>query len=183
MFNKMQFSKIGLFSNLPHLVILAFVVGAAAVLGWVGWLTWIDVTNWGKDIGSIFFGARTGEPISLGIGMTVFNYFLMGIGLLSSGIALFVITRIKAKKAQPGMPTGFAQVKQKQEVKMPAAPKTNGKENNGAAREDVFFSGCLHHFGYLSNRPKDCPIPQECILCQRLGDCMVATIYVEKASE
>jgi hypothetical protein len=54
------------------------------------------------------------------------------------------------------------------------------KEENAAAREERFFSGCLHHFGYLSSRPKDSPIPQECIICQRLGDCMVATVYVKK---
>ena len=183
MFNKIQFSKVGLVSNLPHLVILALVVGAAAVLGWVGWLTWIDITNWGKDFSSIFFGSRTGEPISLGIGMTVFNYFLIGILLLSSGIALFVIPRIKARRAQQPMQARLPKVNNQQKMKMPTAVKRNGKENNGAAREEVFFSGCLHHFGYLSNRPKDSPIPQECILCQRLGDCMVATIYVKKASE
>jgi len=57
------------------------------------------------------------------------------------------------------------------------------REESAAAREERFFSGCLHHFGYLSSRPKDSPIPQECIICQRLGDCMVATFYVNKISE
>ena len=42
--------------------------------------------------------------------------------------------------------------------------------------EEKFFSGCLHHFGYLANRPKNAPIPEECIICQRLADCMVATV-------
>jgi hypothetical protein len=59
--------------------------------------------------------------------------------------------------------------------------KANG--TNGIPNEERFFSGCIHHFGYLSSRPKDYPIPQECIICQRLGDCMVATVYVKKVNE
>jgi len=34
-------------------------------------------------------------------------------------------------------------------------------------------SGCPHHFGYLANRPKDVPIPQECLTCPKIVDCML----------
>ena len=34
-------------------------------------------------------------------------------------------------------------------------------------------SGCPHRFGYLANRPKDAPIPQECLTCQKIVDCML----------
>ena len=35
------------------------------------------------------------------------------------------------------------------------------------------LSGCSYNFGYLANRPRDAPIPQECLTCQRIVDCML----------
>lgn len=32
---------------------------------------------------------------------------------------------------------------------------------------------CPQDFGYLADRPKDTPIPQECLLCPRMVDCML----------
>jgi len=32
--------------------------------------------------------------------------------------------------------------------------------------------GCAHHFGYLKARPKDSPIPDECLLCTEVMKCM-----------
>jgi hypothetical protein len=34
-------------------------------------------------------------------------------------------------------------------------------------------SGCSHHFGYLASRPRDSPIPQECLTCPKIVDCML----------
>lgn len=34
-------------------------------------------------------------------------------------------------------------------------------------------SGCPHDFGYLAKRPKDAPIPQQCLVCSRIMDCML----------
>jgi hypothetical protein len=31
---------------------------------------------------------------------------------------------------------------------------------------------CLHHFGYLANRDKETPIPQECISCPKVLKCI-----------
>lgn len=31
---------------------------------------------------------------------------------------------------------------------------------------------CLHHFGYLANREKNTPIPQECINCPKALKCI-----------
>jgi len=42
-------------------------------------------------------------------------------------------------------------------------PETEGEE----------LSGCSYNFGYLANRPRDAPIPQECLTCQRIVDCML----------
>jgi hypothetical protein len=180
---KLQLPKLGLSLLRPHIVFLSLVGSAALVLAWVGWLTWIDITVWNKDIGTIFFGSRTGEAISLGIGMTVIYYFSIGMLLLATGVVLFLRKRILAAKPQEAMlmkPQKTRRNQQNSNVNGKSEVKSSMKEENAAAREERFFSGCLHHFGYLSSRPKDSPIPQECIICQRLGDCMVATVYVKK---
>jgi len=31
---------------------------------------------------------------------------------------------------------------------------------------------CQHHFGYLKNRPKNTPIPDECLTCDRMIECL-----------
>jgi hypothetical protein len=79
-----------LLSNLASLFLTAL---GSILLAWVGWLTWFDITMWGKDIALIFFGSRTGEAISLGIGMKVLYYFLIGLALLLSGLLTFLRRR------------------------------------------------------------------------------------------
>jgi hypothetical protein len=166
-----------------NIVVLSLVAAAALILVWVGWITWYDMSVWGKDIGTIFFSSRAGEGISLGIGMAVIHYFLIGLSLLAAGVVLFLRKRMLAVEPQQTIMMKAQKVNvkhQKSKVKVNSEDNTSMKEENAAAREERFFSGCLHHFGYLSSRPKDSPIPQECIICQRLGDCMVATVYVKK---
>ena len=31
---------------------------------------------------------------------------------------------------------------------------------------------CAHHLGYLKRRPKNTPIPEECLTCAKMIDCM-----------
>jgi len=33
--------------------------------------------------------------------------------------------------------------------------------------------GCPHYFGYLTHRPKDASIPQECLTCPKIVECML----------
>lgn len=42
-------------------------------------------------------------------------------------------------------------------------------ENKGSESSE-----CPETFGYLANRPKDAPIPQECLSCQKMVDCMLS---------
>lgn len=60
-----------------------------------------------------------------------------------------------------------------------------GKGENGAEPKKQFSHECPYHFGHLASRPKGSPIPQECLICQRLGDCMAASgsLRVIKAGE
>ena len=32
--------------------------------------------------------------------------------------------------------------------------------------------GCGHHLGFLKNRPKNTPIPEECLTCSKMIECM-----------
>ena len=34
------------------------------------------------------------------------------------------------------------------------------------------LASCAHHLGYLKNRPKNTPIPEECLTCSKMIDCM-----------
>lgn len=175
-------------NSISKMLILILFVSGASFLAWVGWLIWNDISVWNKDIGTIFFGSRTEEAIGLGIGMIVVHYFLIGVSLLAAGIMLFVRNHFITAKLQTEIPKEVPikhkKVKDTQKIaNVKQSVKITTKEENAAAQEERFFSGCLHHFGYLSARPKDSPIPHECILCQRLGDCMVATVYVKKTND
>ncbi len=77
-------------SNLASLVCTAL---GSIFLAFVGWLTWYDMTVWGKDIALIFFGSRTGEAISLGIGMRVIHYLMISLAFLLSGLFTFLRRR------------------------------------------------------------------------------------------
>ena len=185
-------SKLRLTRLMPHIIEVSLIGGGLILLAWGSSLVWIDISYWAKDIDIIFFGSRTGEPISLGIGMTVFNYFLISMALIGTGGVLFLRNHMLAAKPVVTKPIRAPQVKtpvrttlQQTPINTPESSEVKPplKEDSAAAQEERFFSGCLHHFGYLSSRPKDSPIPQECILCQRLGDCMVATVYVNKLAD
>jgi hypothetical protein len=61
---------------------------------------------------------------------------------------------------------------QKEKSGKEAAPVPPSKEEKGPAEEGS-PKGCGHHFGYLAHRPKDASIPQECLTCQKIVDCML----------
>jgi len=180
---KLQFSRFGFSRLLPQIIVLSLVASAALILAWVGWLTWTDMTQWNKGIGDIFFGSRATEAISMGIGMAVIHYFLIGVSLLAAGLVLSLRNHIGITTSQllRLMKLQKANVNRSENVN--SAFEYPVKEENLAAPEESLFSGCLHHFGYLSSRPEGSPIPQECLICQRLGDCMVASVYMENLSD
>ena len=180
---KFHFSKLGFYRLFPNIIVLSLVASAALILAWVSWLTWADMTEWGKDLGSIFFGSRASEPLSLGIGLTVMHYFLIGLSLLATGLVLLSRNRILAMKPQLATLMGSQKVNVNQRLNANSAVKSAVKEENVTTGKESHFLGCPYYFGYLSSRPEGSAIPQECMLCQRLGDCMVATVYVKKISK
>jgi len=80
-------------SRLSKVAGLFLIAYGSAILAWIGWLTWYEITTVGKDFILIFFGSRTNDPIGLGIGMRVIYYFLIGLALLFSGLITFVRRR------------------------------------------------------------------------------------------
>jgi len=212
--DKLLRPKLHLSFLLPNLVSLLLAGSGSIILVWVGWLTWYDLTVWGKawnkDIALIFFGSRTGEAISLGVGMRVIYYFLISLALIISGMFTFLRNRQKASKLHPSSPLPTQRIRETEETKSREEPtikppiketeekkdkvslvvkplinetdEKKGREDPtikpiiSLVKEEIYFSGCLHHFGYLASRPKGAPIPEECIICQKLGDCMVATV-------
>ena len=76
--------------SFSHLIGILLTVFGSITLVWLGHLIWYDITVWGKDISLILFGSRAGESISLGIGMIVLNYFLIGWALLLLGLVILL---------------------------------------------------------------------------------------------
>ena len=93
-------SKFDFLRSMPNLIMFSLFVVGALVLVWVGSLTINDITVWNKDLGTIFFGSRTGEPISLGIGMTLINYVFVGVAFFFAGAALFVRNSMQTNSEQ-----------------------------------------------------------------------------------
>jgi hypothetical protein len=178
-------SRFDFLSSIPNFIILCLISIGAIILVWVGFITWNDIAVWNKDIGTIFFGSRTGEAVSLGIGMIMFNYLLIGGSLLTAGILFFLRNRMSVLDPQQRIQMKGKKNRAKSSIKNKnnygkSSVNDHSKEFNDVPSEETFFSGCQHHFGYLASRPKDSAIPPECIICQRLGDCMVATVYIKK---
>ena len=184
--SKSLLSRFSFLKNVPNLIALSLVISSMIIIIMVSYVIWNDISFWNKEIVNILFGSRTGESISLGIGMTIINYILVGVSLLIAGTVLFIRNRILSTKPEQIIEKQVVKV-QEPETTVPVAEKVSSKfespvkVENALAQEERIFSGCLHHFGYLSSRPRDSPIPPECIICQRLGDCMVATVYIKKA--
>jgi len=64
------------------------------ILAGIGWLTWYDMTVWNKNILLILFGSRTGEALSLGIGMRVIHYFIIALAFFIPYIFILLKKRL-----------------------------------------------------------------------------------------
>lgn len=114
------------------------------ILAWICCFTIQEMTIGGKDIALIFFGPRTGEAISLGIGMKVIYYFLTGLALFITGLLTFLQRRSKAIKPHPSA--------------------ANPEKKKGPSK-------CPYNFGYLKTLDKNTRIPDECLSCSRMPEC------------
>lgn len=53
------------------------------------------------------------------------------------------------------------------------APAKPSKEKGKGPEGEETPKGCPHYFGYLAHRPKDASIPQECLTCPKIVECML----------
>jgi hypothetical protein len=58
-------------------------------------------------------------------------------------------------------------------VKIPEANIPKGKE---ASKAPPKTQGCTHHFGYLSERKSKEKIPEECMMCENIVQCMLKNV-------
>jgi DNA-directed RNA polymerase subunit RPC12/RpoP len=115
------------------------------ILAWICCFTIYETTMLGKDVILIFFGSRIGEAVSLGIGIKIIHYFVIGAALFLSGSFTFLPRRSKAFKPHPT-------VNQQQKEK-------------GSSK-------CPYTFGYLKHLVlNNTPIPNECLRCPRVLEC------------
>ena len=91
-------SELILFIKPLNVIIISLIVFGSIALLQVVNILWVDITVWGKDFNAVFFGSRSGENISLGIGLQIIHYYLIGITLIFSAIILFFLRRWNSKK-------------------------------------------------------------------------------------
>ena len=89
--------ELKIYFTLFNVVTISLLVVGSMALFQVGSVMWNDVTVWGKDFSLIFFGSRAGESISLGIGLQIIHYYLIGTLLLFSAIVLLFQKRWNKK--------------------------------------------------------------------------------------
>jgi hypothetical protein len=77
----------------PNLFVLIPAVIGSILLAFIGWLIWYDLMLWGKDLTLILFGSRTGEAISLGIGMRLIHYIILASAFFIATIITFLRKR------------------------------------------------------------------------------------------
>lgn len=68
------------------------------LFGWitlvlVGQIIWVDLTYWGKDLSITLLGSRVGEAISLGIGMKLIYYLIIGLCLIFTSLTIGILKR------------------------------------------------------------------------------------------
>jgi hypothetical protein len=81
--------------------------------------------------------------------------------------------KTKEPKAEP--PVTKEEKKEKHKTE-PSAKEETSKEapkTRPPAEKGEVSSGCPQSFGYLANRPPDAPIPQECLVCPKIVECML----------
>ena len=88
------------------------------------------------------------------------------------------------KKVRALIPSSNEPQKKKREKTEEPQAEPSGKEETAtkeepktkpSAEKEKGSSGCPHTFGYLAKRPPETPIPQECLLCPKIVDCMLGT--------
>ena len=88
----------------------------------------------------------------------------------TSGLKKEKKEKTKQPEAEPAVTK--EEVKKDKPKKMPEIKNDEQKPESSVNK--VASSGCPQTFGYLANRPKDVSIPQGCLVCAKMVDCMLS---------
>lgn len=83
------------FKTLQRFIIYIPATIGSLILAGIGWLIWNDITVWNKNIFVILFGSRTGEAISLGIGLRGIHYLIIALAFFIPYIFILLKKRNK----------------------------------------------------------------------------------------
>jgi|Deesub1362B_J571_1020462.scaffolds.fasta_scaffold04167_4 hypothetical protein len=75
----------------------------------------------------------------------------------------------KGEKTYYACPYCLTEIKPRKQKSTPPV-KNKQKENS---KPQKMMEGCSHYLGYLKERPKNTPIPEECLLCTEMVQCLL----------
>ena len=79
----------------------------------------------------------------------------------------------KGTRKEPEAESTVKKEEPKEAFQTGSSAKEESKSEDSTKKESGSL-GCPEAFGYLSNRPKDVPIPQGCLSCLKMVDCMLS---------
>ena len=82
----------------PKIVFLSLFIIGVILLTFSIWITYYDLTFWNKNLTLILLGPRTGETMSLGVGMRLIYYFILSLTLISTAILRFFLPKAQIIK-------------------------------------------------------------------------------------
>jgi hypothetical protein len=102
--------------------------------------------------------------------MFPFELFSFGAGLMVAAavlVVLFLIVLIKLSPSTKGEDILKKEVSTQRILKEETAGSVEGGE-----KEKTGVQYCPHYFGYLGAHPKNVPIPNECLTCIKIMECL-----------
>jgi len=82
------------------------------------------------------------------------------------------LTEITLEKSS----TNFEEKKNLKRKKTGSEKATVDFKEKTLAKSSPKVRGCVHHFGYLSMRSKKEKIPEECMICENIVQCMLKNV-------
>ncbi|MEM2994997.1 MAG: hypothetical protein QXI91_03130 [Candidatus Bathyarchaeia archaeon] len=79
----------------------------------------------------------------------------------------------KGEKVYEACPHCLTKVTLKKELEPAAESQTESVQPEKKLEEPPKVLGCTHSFGYLSKRSSKEKIPEECLTCERIVECML----------
>jgi len=70
-------------------------------------------------------------------------------------------------------PVMYSEIREEPVERTKPAPPVPVKTEKIEVPRENSIQGCPHHFGYLSEYPKNTPIPNECLTCTEIMECLL----------